>query len=376
MMTAKKYLLIATLYTISAIVLVLGITFVIDPYAITGAPKFANFNQYKGDINDYTRLTKKYQPLSATYDTLVIGNSRAEMGIDPAHQCFIHAEMAVYNLAMPGAGVRKQVEYALNLIYQQPVERVYLSVDFIDFISDEPTRAQPMPLRELTTGELKYLPSGEKNSDYWRTYLLDYYRALFSLDALVSSAETVVWQSDTTTDRDTNGFNPARDFATLVRYEGARALYDQKMVSLEKRFSFDWYLRDANNQIHSSFDDLSEFLQIARARNIEVVLFTHPFHTTYWELLEGRGLMPLYQQWTVAIAELAAGQQPQEVELWDFSGDSPYIHEVFPAPGELSGPLQWFWEPAHYRKELGDLMVDAMLSDSCGTQIKFGRKGL
>jgi hypothetical protein len=39
-----------------------------------------------------------------------------------------------------------------------------------------------------------------------------------------------------------------------------------------------------------------------------------------------------------------------------------------------SGPLQWFWEPAHYRQELGDLMVDAMLSDTCATEIAFGRR--
>jgi hypothetical protein len=60
--------------------------------------------------------------------------------------------------------------------------------------------------------------------------------------------------------------------------------------------------------------------------------------------------------------------------FWNFSGDSAYIHEVVPPRGVKSGPLHWFWEPSHYRRQLGNLMIEAMLADGCGTQDAFGAR--
>jgi len=30
--------------------------------------------------------------------------------------------------------------------------------------------------------------------------------------------------------------------------------------------------------------------------------------------------------------------------------------------------LKWFWEPAHYKKSLGDIMLYQMLNTACGNQ--------
>ena len=54
------------------------------------------------------------------------------------------------------------------------------------------------------------------------------------------------------------------------------------------------------------------------------------------------------------------------VELWDFSTINPLSTEHPPAPGDKRTIMQWFWEPAHYREEYGDLMLSQMLQRSCG----------
>jgi hypothetical protein len=320
-MNAQKYILRTLLWIVIVVLLVLGINYWVDPYGITGASRIAHLNQYKVDINNHTRLLKRYQPQTMPFDTLVLGNSRVEMGVDPAHACFIAQGMKVYNLGMPGADIRTQIDYALNTIYQQPIKHVFLSVDFIDFISTEMEHPRVIPLSEERTGKLKLLPSAEANPDYVTVWFLDYYKSLFSLDALVSSFRTVSMQGPEATDRDVRGFNPAREFGEMSRIEGPRALFDQKMEKLQKKYSASWYLRNSKGQLSPSVNDIADFLDIAAERGIKVYAFTHPFHESYWELMRSQGLMSLYGDWMEAMEALFGGREAGSVSFWDFSQD-------------------------------------------------------
>jgi hypothetical protein len=356
-------------------IIVIALNWLVDPYAVFGTRRLAGLNQYKIDINNFTRLSKRYQARQAQYSALIVGNSRVELGINPAHACFRDQGWRVYNMGLPGAGIRTQVEYALNIMHQQPVERVFFSLDFTDFIAASPLLIDTGPaLFDEQRNRLEYLPDGERNPDYLWVLAEDYYKSLFTLGALSSSVITVVGQSPRGPDRDESGFNPARDFAEAVRLEGPNALFSQKMDELRRKYSRPWYLRDSAGRLDRSFEDIADFLGIAAARRVEVVFFTSPFHVSYWQLMEQQGLMPLYADWLDAIERLVLEQRGGAVSLWDFSQDSPYIHESVPRGGVKSGSLKWFWEPAHYKQELGDLMVEAMLSDRCGTQIVLGRK--
>jgi hypothetical protein len=57
--------------------------------------------------------------------------------------------------------------------------------------------------------------------------------------------------------------------------------------------------------------------------------------------------------------------------LWDFSVASDFVTEVVP----LTNPKQqmkWFWEPAHYKKELGDMLLARWLLMSENSNVDFG----
>jgi len=374
-MQARTYLLRTFLYALLAGCLVAGVNYAVDPYGITGVSRIPGFNEYKVEINEHTWVLKKYQPLLASHNAVIVGNSRVELGIRPAHGCFLHNGMEVYNLGLPGAGLRTQLAYAVNLMYQQPIKTVFLSLDFTDFISPEQQQqADASSTAEQSSGEFRLTTSGERNPGYRWVVLRDYFKSLFSLDALVASVKTIVLQSRNSADRDAAGFNPARDFAAAVGVEGPHALFAQKMASLEAKYSRPWYFRDAQGQPNRAVGELNAFLDTAAAQGIKVYLFTNPFHDSFWELLRNQGHMPAYDDWMQEMENLLRKRRGGTVEFWDFAQDSAYIHEPVPAAGVRSGPLQWFWEPAHYRQELGDLMVDAMLSDTCATEIAFGRR--
>lgn len=374
-MNAKNYLLRTLIYALVGGCLVVGLNYSVDPYGITGMPRVPGFNEYKVEINEHTRVLKKYQPLLSSHNALVVGNSRVELGISPEHACFRRNRMTVYNLGVPGAGVGAQLAYALNLMYQQPISTVFLSVDFTDFIAtDRQAITTAVAQTERQKGEFRFTAAGEYNADYPWAVMRDYIKSLFSLDALVASIKTIVLQSAASPDRDAAGFNPARDFGENVRVEGPRALFDQKMASLREKYSRPWYFRGSEGELHVAMADLDAFLDIAEAQGVQVYLFTNPFHDSFWELIRDHGHTSVYEDWMRSIDKLVRSHPDLVIEFWDFAGDSPYIHEPVPPAGVRSGPLEWFWEPAHYRRELGDLMVNTMLSERCDTEAVFGRR--
>ena len=63
--------------------------------------------------------------------------------------------------------------------------------------------------------------------------------------------------------------------------------------------------------------------------------------------------------------------QGDEFVLWDFSVASDFVNEVVP----LTNPKQqmkWFWEPAHYKEELGDILLTSLLVEKSEVSIDFG----
>ncbi len=36
--------------------------------------------------------------------------------------------------------------------------------------------------------------------------------------------------------------------------------------------------------------------------------------------------------------------------------------------------MKWFWEPAHYRKELGDIILARLLIEQRGISVNFGKR--
>lgn len=373
-MSARSYILALTLCSVALALAVVIANYFIDPYGITGTQRVPGLNQYKADINDRVRLLKKYQPLRGEFNAVIAGNSRVEMGLDPGHRCFGEAGLAPYNAGVPGASLRRQLQYALNVIHAQPVRRVIIGLDFADFVSANPAPvANRASLRDIADSDFRFLPTGQESPSFLQTAALDFYQALFSLDALASSARTVAMQGESAPDRDLAGFNPARDMAHAVRVEGPHALFEQKLVSLEASYARPRLLFAPGASANAQLLDIGEFLDLAREMALQVDLLIGPSHQSYWDMLERKQLLPLYDRWREAVTELArARAQTQTVSLWDFARVSPYIDEPVPAAGTRAEPLQWFWEPVHYRRELGDLMLDAVLAQECSSELRMG----
>lgn len=70
----------------------------------------------------------------------------------------------------------------------------------------------------------------------------------------------------------------------------------------------------------------------------------------------------MFEEWKANLVKLA---QDEGVPIWDFSGYNQFSSENIDVSATKGIGLRWFWEPAHYRKELGDIMLANMFRGHC-----------
>lgn len=342
------------------------VNLLVDPYALFGTPRITGLSQIKPASANRLRISKPYQVRRNQPRALVGGNSRPEMGIDPGHVCWPDDMRPIYNLGLPGVGVYRQARTLQHASYKNDVVLILWGLDFADFLS--PRHAYdntpwPPGKREYEDG-LVVNADGTENSDYALTRFQTYLKTLVSLDTLVDSLETVFQQDNPySSNRLDNGFNPARDYISIIRSEGQQVLFQQKNREIEKRFSGEGLTIFSEHENNSEeFMSLEHLLSSMARQNIQVYLFINPYHIDYLSAIYRNGLWNDFELWKLQLAKIA---NRYHVPIWDFSIITRYNTEPSPRSGAGGKTLDWFWEPAHYKREVGDMMLETMLPDWC-----------
>jgi hypothetical protein len=289
------------------------------------------------------------------------------MGLDPNNTCWPQDLHPVFNIGLPGSGVYMQARMLQHAIAGNDVKIVLWGLDYLDFISmDESTSDQWRwpPQRKPFEDRLMVNADGSENPDYNVKIWRDYLNTLFSLDTLKDSLKTLFGQANiysSTLRRD--GFNPALDYLDIIASEGQSVLFQQKNDDISKMLSKPGLKLFQGDSLRSpDFETIRRLLQFSDKHRVKVLLFINPYHADYLASLELAGRWPEFESWKRQLTTLAT---EFNVELWDFSGINPLSTEQVSAPGDKTTTLKWFWEPAHYRKEFGDLMLSRMLRRYC-----------
>lgn len=358
----RRFLLVMATAFLSSCLIAAALNYLVDPYGLFGTRRIAGLNALKPAAPEKARVAKPYMASRAQPRTVVGGNSRPEMGLDPQSSCWSDADRPVFNAAIPGADVFMQVRYAQHAAESGAARRIVFGVDFLDFLVDPSAPGGPIDWAALGTGFDGRLVSA---ADAITTQqAADIFNSLFSLAAVGDSIATVAAQRDLhAPTRREDGFNPARDYLPIIRSEGQAVLFMQKNAEVGRR------LRPANldvlaagGQASKPFLALRHMLEWASGRGIEVVLFINPYHADYLVQIEASGKWTLLEAWKRQLAGLAA---EYGVPLWDFNTLDQYSTETPPARNDRKTTLRWFWEPAHYRQELGDRMLAGMFGRPC-----------
>lgn len=341
----------------------------VDPYGIFGSPRIPGFNALKPQAAERVRVAKPYMAEAFKARTVIGGNSRPEMGLDPASACWKPEHQPVFNTGIPGASFRLQTDYVRHAVVATGASRVVLGLDFIDFLVDTRSTRGHVDWNRPPQGDALRLTKGSMTPAPFRSAIQriqDRFNGLLSLETLSDSLLTIGAQhaADVSTRRN-DGFNPARDYLPIIHAEGQSVLFTQKNRELAKSLARpDMGLYNIAGHSSEPLEALEKFLRWAAERKVDVALFINPYHANYLALIGASGHWGTLAQWK---ADVFAVANRHSVPIWDFNDLGAMATESPPPPGNRRDMLHWYWEPAHYRRELGDLMLKAMDGAECAS---------
>jgi hypothetical protein len=318
----------------------------VDPYGLYWSPIVTGVNNKKIKSSERGRLTKDYRVLQVAPEILIVGNSRVEMGFDDKSRFFEGHQ--VYNYASPGIGLETQFNRAFTQIKQNPnLHTIYLSLDFLDFLHSR---------RKIKPSKLSVIDSDFKVLSF-----------LMSLMTLTDSVSTLVGQKRQANHINRRGTHIPEDFISITQHEGLTALFRQKLNEIYTRLNRKQLFLIMEDGSSAGIRQLEEVIEQTRKHKIELKLFINPYHYSYLHVLQDSGYFEEYIHWKKLLAQLAG---KQSISIIDFSGFNALTSEQVNL-AENHNQMAWFWEPAHYKAELGERMLSELNNGNVNPQ--FGR---
>jgi hypothetical protein len=338
---------------------VAGINLLVDPYDVFGTPRMAGLSLLKPATKNHSMLAKTYQVARAHPVTVLIGSSPTYIGIDAADPAWPQAMRPVYNYGIPGGYATSTALHTLQeAIALGRVEYAIVFLDFQNFLLPERAGASP---RE-DNRRFHLLPDGAANPDRPGQVASDMFLSLGTLGALVDSVTTVLGQSDPTLrNLAPNGSPTEADFVYGARTDGEYDLFAQKDAFELERARGSAQLLSGWTAKLPNLEIVSAMIALARAHDVKLTLVILPHHADALELYWRTGLWPRVEQLKTELAELAASQG-RGVVLWDFIDYAPFATETVPRQGDRHTELKWFWEPTHFKKQLGHIVIEAIVA--------------
>ncbi len=343
----KFFLLVALLVLLSTV----GFNRLIDPYALYGGPIIEGLNANKPAFSSHAYMAKAVAVTGTSPTTIFLGSSRGERGMDPHHPALEGDQK--YNLSLPGSSIYEALRYFQHTHATKPLKQVVLGLGLrqfkhVDQVSPSFTEERLSVSAEGATQNRSWLPAD--------------LAVIVSLDSIVASIKTL-WKQDETPHLLLHGeYNPQRLIEDMTNHRADFISNEKAYINNSyKDFSF------TNNQGETStLNHYKKLLTIAYRDNVDLKIFIYPCHARQWEALSVAGLWSEWEQWKrqlVTLNESVAAEQGKiPFALWDFSGYNHYTTEAVPPLGDTETQMQWYWESSHYKKELGDLVLDRIFS--------------
>ncbi len=145
-----------------------------------------------------------------------------------------------------------------------------------------------------------------------------------------------------------------------IATEGQQVLFAQKNRAVAKLLSQQNSIFQGDQRWSESFEILRRILVLADSHNIQVTLFINARHADYLNLIAFSGKWSMLEEWKRVLTVLA---ERYKAQVWDFHDFDTF--STPPAPSEIGEALAGYWEPGHYRPELGNAMLNSMVGKNC-----------
>ncbi|MGJ0319781.1 hypothetical protein [Aliarcobacter cryaerophilus] len=337
-MSSKKFLKVVFGLLFLGVLFVGGVNYIVDPYGIYKTNIFPNKPEQDKNIRlEKVAKVEEFKPVSIS-----LGTSRTEYGYDPNHQYF---SKPAYNLAVSAASLYENRLYLEYSIKQGNLKEVLLVADWRMFND----------------------PKMRKSDDFENSFNVENnYKQLFSMDLFKSSFKTIINQKSKSTYLE----NGQRDWyfnqENIDKQGGHIKVMNEDEKIYYKRSDFKYNSNIYQDTKESSFDDFRKILELCYQNNIKLDIVFGPSHIRQWEAYDYYQDIETWYKWkkdvVLFVAKIANEQQKTPYRIMDFSVYHELTAETVPTnPKEK---MKYHWEASHYKKELGDIVLDRLLDIS------------
>jgi len=283
--------------------------------------------------------------------TIILGSSRTEYGINPDHSSFENIGPS-YNLALSSANLYEAYRYMQHANEIQPLDQVILMLDFFMFNAVGNPEESEFNEKLLSTDLLG-------NPQFT---LIQKVSPFISLDTFFSSLATIIRQKSREKTYLFNGVRIRKNEKNKKQYGIHTSFLRTENIFYTRnysKFSFATLQRD-NWKIYK------QLLLFAQQKGIKLHIAISPSHVRLFEVIAAKGLWNKFEQWKRLIVqfnkEIAIYANNNPFKVFDFSGYNSLTTETVPPLGDMHTEMQWFWDASHYKKELGDLVLDRIFN--------------
>lgn len=298
----------------------------------------------KPETFTHLRLVKAAQTRHLRPRALILGSSRAETGLDPAHPGW--TSRPVYNLGLSNVSIYEVRRYFEHTCALADVRQAVLLLDFTSFLAGGTVTP------DFREERLAIRPDGSPGaSGVW----YDLPSGLLTWSALSGSLATF-WGREGEKRYLPDGSRDTASEDSRVLSKGgavkAFAAYETKVLGSP----VDPRVRIGDTEL----GHLKAILRLARVKNIDLRLALPPMHVRYLAILDLQGRWDLYQDWKRSLVKLVteeAGENPTFMFL-DFGVCTEQTTDPVPAVGLA----HYYYEASHFNKSLGNQLLDILLA--------------
>lgn len=340
---------------VTAATAVLALTVVVDPFGMIGLVEIEGFNASKPHLFSNARLVKAHYIRRVKPKGLILGSSRADVGLDADHAGWPLAARPVFNAAIPSARIQEIYYYVRYAHAQSGLKRIVIGLDFFAF--DERIKAEP----GFEVARLD--PDG---FGPWRIATIrDQFTAFFSYGAVSASISTLRSQDQYAVRYLPNGGQDPRRREWNISQKGGHhaaflAALRETVTSRDGVAMLAYGPSDETRNVELGW--FLELLRFCKHEGIDAYVLISPVHALWLESIWELGAWPDYERWKRDLVRIvdrvtreAAGAPV--IELWDFSGFNTITSESVPPRDAPDARMQWYWDASHYKAVTGDLML-------------------
>ncbi len=321
----------------------------VDPLDLFDSPRISNFNSLKPGIGSNSRVWKMNKWKKNSTNNIILGTSRADIGLDPSHPGFSSQAFNMGLSAQPIIESKRILEWAVQ---RQKIQQVVLATDF------------------FSANLLRGFPADFDDSNFDDSP--NHHKKMISLDTTVMSLETILEQSENLIKEQGIAWN---NYGLRTWHNNQNVVlggHRKRFVASEKLYIEKTYFPPPSRQFKLSSNEKNslkiyqDIISLAHEKNIELFLIFSPSHARQWHVIYALGLWPMWEKWKfeiVRINEVEAKRHGKEpFPIWDFSGFNSVTTETIPPINDSESQMQWYWESSHYKRELGDLVLDRVFN--------------